>query len=65
MPDKLRHDRAGPGPRLDRILAARLELLLDLAIHLEIDIRSFFERPTHNRPLFPWLHLHKLYFKRS
>jgi hypothetical protein len=57
---KLRHDRAGPSPRLDRILGARFELLLDLAVYLEIDNGPFLSDLLITDPYFPWS-----YFKRS
>src|SRR5688572_8236523 len=45
--DELRHDRAGPGPRLDRLFRAHLLRSLDLLENLEIDKRAFFAGAAH------------------
>ena len=47
MADEIRHDRAGPGPGLDRVLRARRVLLFDLGEELGIDEGTFFQRSTH------------------
>src|SRR4051794_26304110 len=44
---KLGHDRAGPGPRLDRLFRAHLLRGLDLLENLEVHKGTFFARTTH------------------
>ena len=46
--DELRHDRAGPGPGLDRLLRADRVHPLHLAEQLRIDERTFFQRSSHS-----------------
>jgi hypothetical protein len=43
VPDELRNDRAGPGPRPDRRPAARRGLPLDLLEQLLVYERAFFQ----------------------
>ncbi len=46
--DKFGDNRTGPRPGLDRLARAAALLTLYLGIELGVNIRSFFQRSTHN-----------------
>lgn len=42
MSDELRHNRAGPSPRGDRVFRANVVLFIDFSVQFWIDKRSLF-----------------------